>query len=134
MGLKSGPESCSGGSFTEGLCSGPANRQCCIKSSTGGQGSGIIPGGSQTIQLVNPLRANTFEELISRIVNWLLVIGAPILTLFIIIGSFQIMTAGGNPENITKGRHTITYAVIGYALLLLSSGIIYIIKDVLGAR
>lgn len=91
-------------------------------------------GRTQTIDLPNPLKATSFAELINRITNWLLVIGAPILVLMIIIGAFQIMTGAGNPENITKGRHTITYAIIGYALLLISSGITLIIEQLLGVK
>lgn len=91
-------------------------------------------GGSQTIQIPNPLQAKTFEDLIAALNRWLLVIAVPILTLMIIIGAFQIMTGAGNPEKITQGRHTITYAIIGYALLLISSGITFIIKEVLGTR
>ena len=40
----------------------------------------------------------------------------------------------GEPEKITKGRHTITYAIIGYALLLISSGITTIIQNLLSGR
>jgi len=105
---------------------------------TGGQAFGEIPskgtGRTQVITLPNPLQAKTFQELIQRIVNWLLVIGAPILVLMIIIGAFQIMTGAGNPEKITMGRRTITYAVFGYALLLISNGIILIIKQLLGVQ
>ena len=98
-----------------------------IKSSTG--------GGSQSIKIPNPLgNVKTFGELINRLVNWLLIIGAPILTLMIIVGAFQIMTGAGEPEKITKGRHTITYAIIGYALLLISTGITTIIANVLSNR
>ena|GEM_PF-1184594 len=132
--------SCEGGSYRAGLCPGASNIQCCIKSgSTGsggttGSGNTFGSGGSQSIKIPNPLQVGSFEELIVRINRWLLVIAAPILTLMIVIGAFQILTAAGNPENITKGRHTITYAVIGYALLLLSSGIIFIIREVLGVQ
>lgn len=102
----------------------------------GGRAFGSIPGGGRTqvIELPNPLKATNFAELINRLTNWLLVIGAPILVLMIIIGAFQIMTGAGNPENITKGRHTITWAIIGYALLLISSGITLIIKQLLGVQ
>lgn len=132
--------SCEGGSYRAGLCPGASNIQCCIKSGstgsggTSGSGNTFGSGGSQTITIPNPLGAASFEELIVRLNRWLLVIAAPILTLMIVIGAFQILTAAGNPENITKGRHTITYAVIGYALLLLSSGIIFIIRQVLGVQ
>ena len=92
-------------------------------------------GGSQSIKIPNPLgNVKTFGELINRLVNWLLIIGAPILTLMIIVGAFQIMTGAGEPEKITKGRHTITYAIIGYALLLISTGITTIIANVLSNR
>lgn len=102
----------------------------------GGRAVGSIPGSgrTQTIILPNPLKATSFAELTNRITNWLLIIGAPILVLMIIIGAFQIMTGAGNPENITKGRHTITWAIIGYALLLISSGITLIIEQLLGIR
>ncbi|MBI3046276.1 MAG: hypothetical protein HYY86_01890 [Candidatus Harrisonbacteria bacterium] len=101
-----------------------------------GPGGTAKSGGSgiQPIRLPNPLQANTFQELIGRVVNFLLAIGAPILVLMIIIGAFQIMTGAGNPENITKGRQTITYAIIGYALLLLSKGITLIIEQLLGVN
>ena len=51
--------------------------------------------------------------------------------LMIFIGAFQMMTGAGNPEKIKQGRQTITYAIIGYALLLLSTGIIAVVRDVL---
>lgn len=101
----------------------------------GGRGGGSQGGGSQIIKLPNPLgQTNTFAELINRIVNWLLIISAPILALMIIIGAFQIMTGAGEPEKIIKGRHTITYAIIGYALLLISSGITTVIQNLLSGR
>ncbi|GEM_PF-6993000 len=122
---------------------GPTGPVGQIPNGSGGQVSGgsggLVPsvvsgGGNQPIQIPNPLGVRTFGELINRLVNWLLIISAPILTLMIIIGAFQIMTGAGEPEKITKGRHTITYAIIGYALLLISTGITKIIADVLGAK
>jgi len=53
--------------------------------------------------------------------------------LYFLYGAFLYLTSGGNPEKVTSGRKTITYAVIGYALLLLSSGITKIIESILGA-
>jgi len=94
---------------------------------------GRVPSSNQTITIPNPLKVTTIAALVERINRWLIYIGAPILTLMVIIGAFQILTAGGNPEKVTSGRKTITYAVIGYALLLLSSGITKIIESILGA-
>ncbi len=90
-------------------------------------------GGTQIISLPNPLgTVKTIPELIGRIVDWLIFIASiAILPFMIIWGAYQLLMAGGNPENVTKGRHTITWAVIGYALLLISKGIEFIIRDVL---
>lgn len=118
-----------------------SNYHCCVPDSSSGSliggdnkdtSSGRLSGGNKVINIPNPLGSTTtFTELIQRIIKWLLIIGAPVLTLMILIGAFQLMTAGGRPENITKGRHTITYAVIGYALLLLSTALIMVIEKLL---
>lgn len=97
-------------------------------------GTDVARRPSQGVSIPNPLGVNTFAELIARINRWLLIIGGPIVTLMMFIGAFQIMTAGGNSEKVTTGRRTVTYAIVGYALLLLSTGITFIIKDVLGVK
>jgi len=108
------------------------------KTTTGAKVGGIIPSGGSSgsglVKIPNPLGVNTFADLIAKINKWLLIISVPIFTLMIFIGAFQLMTGAGNPEKITQGRHTITWAIIGYALLLLSTGITEIIKNVLGAK
>lgn len=103
-------------------------------SGSGGQAPASESTYNQTIKINNPLKSNDISELINRIVNWLLVIGAPILALMIIIGAFQILTAAGNAEQVTLGRKTITYAVVGYILLLISTGITKIIADLFGTK
>lgn len=117
----------------------PEKRDKLFQKPTGGKGGiGETPTGgqqtSQRISISNPLGVNTFADLIAKINNWLIWIGVPIFTLMIFIGAFQIMIAGSTPDKMTKGRHTITYAVIGYALLLISTGITTIIKNVLGMQ
>lgn len=92
--------------------------------------------GSQTITLPNPLGATqTIPQLIGRIVDWLILIASiAILPFMIIWGAYQLLMAGSNPEKVIEGRHTITWAIVGYGLLLLSKGIEYIIQDVLTGK
>ncbi|MBU6142319.1 hypothetical protein KGO95_04420, partial [Patescibacteria group bacterium] len=87
--------------------------------------------GTQTITLPNPLgTTSTIPGLISKIVDWLIMIASvAVLPFMIIWGAFQMLGAGSNPEKVTEGRHTITWAVIGYALLLLSKSIELIIQQ-----
>ncbi len=50
--------------------------------------------------------------------------------LFIIIGGIQILTAYGDEEKITTAKKTITYAIIGLLVALLSYAIVSIISGV----
>ena len=54
------------------------------------------------------------------------------MVLLIMIGGFTIMTAAGNPEKITKGRKIIIYAIIGFAIMAISRGILALIYLILG--
>lgn len=90
-------------------------------------------GGTQVISLPNPLGSiKTIPELIGRLVDWLIYIASiAILPAMIIYAAYQFLTAGGNPDAVTSARHTLTWAVVGYALLLISKGIESIIRQIL---
>jgi len=88
-----------------------------------------------TISLSNPLGSGTISDILTRIITGIRdYIAPPIFGAMVIFAAFQILTAGDNKEKFEKGKKTLLYAVIGYALILISSGIIYIIKDVLGMK
>ena len=90
------------------------------------------PGGGLT--LLNPLKYDTIPALINGILEYLVIIAAPICALFILIGGFQLMTASGNPENVTRGKKTIVYAAAGYAIILVAYGLSAVIKNILGVQ
>ncbi len=131
--------------YLVGLCPGGSNIMCCPTS--GAQNPGAGGGGnasgatspqdqtvkSQTIKLPNPLgTTQTIPDLIGKIVDWLILIASiAILPFMIIWGAYQLLMAGSKPEKVIEGRHTITWAVVGYGLLLLSKSIELIIQSVL---
>ncbi len=84
-------------------------------------------------ELCNPLgETDTVMELIDKIIAALRdYIAPPIVALMVLYGAFQILFAGGEPEKFATGRKTILYAAIGYAIILIASGISLIIKSVL---
>lgn len=93
-----------------------------------------VGGGSGTgITLPNPLGENTtLQSLIDTIFQFLAFKAGPIVvTFFIIIGAYQIVFSGGEAEKVTKGKNTIAYAAVGYAILLLATAIVNIVKRVL---
>jgi len=90
-------------------------------------------GETTGIDLPNPLgQGTTFITIINNVLNYLIYISVPILALMILIGGFQILTARDNPEKIGSGRKTIMYAVIGFAIVLISKGVALILLKIIG--
>ena len=50
--------------------------------------------------------------------------------LFIIIGAIQMLTAYGNDEKISQGKKTITFAIVGLLVAILSYTIVTIISSI----
>ena len=68
----------------------------------------------------NPLRdeAQSAEGLILVILNALITIAIPIVTLMIIYAGFLYVTARGNAEQTKKATTALTYAIIGAILII----------------
>jgi hypothetical protein len=94
----------------------------------------VAQNGGGAISLPNPLSCQDFGCILTQIISKLVQLAIPIVVIMVLIGGFQIMTAGGNEEKIKQGRSTIWWAVIGYAIILLADGLVLIIKSVLGAK
>lgn len=52
--------------------------------------------------------------------------------IMILVGGFNILSSAGNPEGIKKGSQTITLAIAGLALSILSWLILVFIKNLTG--
>ena len=77
--------------------------------------------------------SNSLIAIVNNIINYLIYISIPLLAFFILLGGFQILSARGNPANVTKGGKTIAYALGGFAIILISKGVALILLDILGA-
>lgn len=94
--------------------------------------AGVGEGGDT---LPNPLgTGTTITSLLERITTYLLELAVPVTTVLILYGAFQILTAAGDIKKVETGRKTIIYAVIGFGIVLIASGIPYIIREMLGAE
>ena len=82
--------------------------------------------------ITNPLGVNTFWDLLNVITSWLIYIGAPIATGMIIFAGFQYMSAGGDENKIKQASNTLTYAIVGFIIILVAKGLALAIKDLLG--
>jgi hypothetical protein len=91
-------------------------------------------GGGGTISLPNPLSCENLGCIIKKIISELQKLAIPIVIIMVLIGGFQIMTAGGNEERVKQGKSTIWWAVIGYVIILLANGLVLVIESILGAK
>lgn len=121
---------CTSGTAQSGKCPGAANIQCCVPNSI----KSATPAGSTNISLPNPLQATSIADLINNIVTYLIEIATILLPLVLIYAAYLLMSAGGEMDKVIQGRKTITYAVVGYILILISKGAAMIVASILGAK
>jgi hypothetical protein len=91
------------------------------------------------VTLCDPLGTNcqpggeSFASIATNVTQFLVEdIAIPLVVIMVLVGAFQIMTSGGDPEKFSTGRNTVTYAVIGFGIALIGLGIVSIIKSFLG--
>lgn len=82
----------------------------------------------------NPLTFGSIEELLEGLSNWAIIISSPIAALMIIVGAYQLLFSGGDPEKVKTGRQTILYTVIAYAIILLAWALAHMVAQLIGAR
>lgn len=69
--------------------------------------------------------------LIARIIDWALYLSGAIAVIFVIIGGYRYLTAGGNEEAATKGKNSVINAIIGLVIIMLAYVIITVVTNFL---
>lgn len=80
--------------------------------------------------LYNPLPTDNLTNMILLIMQGFLAIIAIWAVAFIIVGGFRFVMSQGNEEAVTAARKTITWAVVGLIIALMSFSIIAIVKNI----
>jgi hypothetical protein len=71
-------------------------------------------------------------DTIYTVTDWIFYLAVAVAVIFIILGAFSIITAGGSPEKVQSGRNYILYAIIGLIIGLMAKGIPAIARAILG--
>lgn len=82
-----------------------------------------FPGGAK--------RDYNIRDIAKLVINWALYLAAIIAVIFIIIGGFLYITSAGNDAQAKKGRETLTNALIGLTIIILSYLIVQIVYNFL---
>jgi Type IV secretion system pilin len=93
--------------------------------------SGPATNANETlsVQLVNPIKVDSIQELLQTILEIVIILATPIVVLFIIYAGFKYVTARGNASQIQEATQALTYAVIGGVLIIGAVAIAEIIKN-----
>ncbi len=92
----------------------------------------VVGGVSTTLDLPNPIACDDIFCVIGRILRGLRLVAIPVSVVMVVVGGYQIMAAGGDPEKFSSGRKTIIYAAVGLAVIILAEAVFYIVSDVVG--
>lgn len=79
----------------------------------------------------NPLQFDEFNELVSEVTTYFMIIGATVAPIMFLIGAVMFMTAGGNPEQINKAKSLMLWTAVGFGIILLASGFVVILQNLL---
>lgn len=107
-----------------------------VTPTTGAQCGGGVLGGLGCIKpQFDPkgsvAGAQNIGDFIIAVINVLLGLLLSISVLFIIIGGYQYVTSAGKEDQAKSGRRTVTYAVIGVAISILSYMIVRVVEGTL---
>ena len=72
---------------------------------------------------------DNFPDLIVRIITIFLYFSGAIALIFLIIGGFQYIAARGNEEATEKAKKTISGAILGIAIIIMSFALVTIVNN-----
>uniref|UniRef100_A0A7C4TLA5 Uncharacterized protein n=1 Tax=candidate division WWE3 bacterium TaxID=2053526 RepID=A0A7C4TLA5_UNCKA len=94
----------------------------------------IIPvaEAAAKVPTINPT-GNLMDFMYTLLGRFLLLVGAAAIA-FVIYGGVQFVMSGGDPEKVTKARRTLTWAVLGTILIVLSYFIVVTLDSIINQK
>jgi hypothetical protein len=77
--------------------------------------------------------AQSVEQVVDNLRNWLVGILAGLATLYLTLGAVRYVMAGGDPGEVERAKTAFRSAGIGYALALLAPLVVQVLKQIVGA-
>lgn len=87
----------------------------------------------KTTCICNPLGQGTgFTDVVDRILNIIFFVAIAVAPVMVIVAGFKFLTGGGNPETLKGARMMLIWTAVGFGIILLSKGIVFILRGVIG--
>lgn len=90
--------------------------------------------GEKVIDLkdLSPLgTCGKLDCILVKILDFVFYLAIPLTSIMVLWGGFQILTAAGNPERVKTGGKTVLYAAVGFAVVILSKAVAFLITDII---
>jgi len=84
------------------------------------------------VSVKNPIGYNTFPELLMAIANGIAVVVGSLGVIMIIWAGILFLTSAGDPAKLGKAKSALAWAIAGIAIGISASGIIELIKKIMG--
>ena len=124
---------CTGGdTCNSGKILGASDCAECCGDSNNCSGSGPGPGPGGPVEIQNPIKAGSLEDLIDNIIDFIFKIAIVLAPLLVIVAGFLFITSAGDVKKVTQAKNILIYTAVGLFIVLLSKGILAIIKQILG--
>ena len=101
-----------------------------LASSVHAQGP-ISDGANQLPNPLAPSGVNTLSDLLVKIIGYLNLVAAPVITGMVLYGGFQMLFAQDNVKKFEDGIKTIKHAAMGAGVVIIADGVLYVIKEIL---
>jgi heme/copper-type cytochrome/quinol oxidase subunit 2 len=66
----------------------------------------------------NPIQADTLDGFLLQLLNVVILIGAIVVVFFLILAGFKYVTARGDEKQISSAHQTLTWTIVGAAIVL----------------
>jgi|SRR3989344_4775760 len=86
-----------------------------------------------TLKIPNPFSGNinSIQDLFDATVTFLYFVAGPIVVIMIILSGLFFLFARDQADKITTAKRILTYALVGFAIILIGRGFIALIKSIL---
>jgi len=87
---------------------------------------------SQGVNIDNPLRYNSIEQVIGAITDFVVNLGFALASLMIAVGVFMLVTSAGNTQKLERAKKILMWTGIAILVLVFSKAIKSLIFGILG--
>lgn len=91
----------------------------------------LAVSADSSMSIQNPITADSFEIVISNIIDFIFNIAIVLVPLMVVIGGVMFLTSGGNLERVTQSKRILIWSIVGFLIVLLSKGILAMLESLL---